>query len=245
MDVAHHVLLDSKFRSWFARVGSDPNYTLKKVMVETVDMFGPNKVGFIKLKADIRDHADRVVPGIAVLRGNSVCIFVVLECEEDGCLYVVLTAQPRVAAGDMALLEIPAGMTDDNGDIRLVATAELREELDLAIDPTRLIRMTRPGRPLFLSPGLLDERMHIYAYHASISRQKLDAMNGKLTGNEEENERICLKIVPLDDLENAIDDMKVCPAHQLIFHFSFLISYLQTLTALYMYTSRHQMSNIK
>lgn len=47
--------------------------------------------------------------------------------------FVILTEQPRIPAGSLTFLEIPAGMIEDN-TFRFAASKELEEETGLKID---------------------------------------------------------------------------------------------------------------
>ncbi|KAJ1492395.1 hypothetical protein T484DRAFT_1771342 [Baffinella frigidus] len=55
---------------------------VKKILIQSVDMFGP-RVGFIKFSADIQDKEGTKIPGVVFMRGNAVGIFVLITCEED------------------------------------------------------------------------------------------------------------------------------------------------------------------
>lgn len=51
-------------------------YKLRKINVQAVDMFGPDRIGFLKLQAEVTsDHGDWL-PGAVFLRGGSVAIMV-------------------------------------------------------------------------------------------------------------------------------------------------------------------------
>jgi ADP-sugar diphosphatase len=51
-----------------------------------------------------------------------------------------------------------------------------------------------------MSPGGCDEFIRLFACVKSVTQDKLEELEGKLTGNLEEGETICLKIVPLDEV---------------------------------------------
>jgi ADP-sugar diphosphatase len=53
---------------------SDP-YSLRSILVQSVDWFGKSKIGFIKLKTCVRNSdAKNDLPGIIFLRGGSVAM---------------------------------------------------------------------------------------------------------------------------------------------------------------------------
>ena len=115
------------FKDWRANV--DKEFDVKSILIQSVDMFGPEKVGFIKFKAQVSDKDGATIPSIVFMRGASVAILFVLRPKEDSSvLYTILTVQARFAIGKHSFAEIPAGMTDDNGDFVGVAAKEVKEE---------------------------------------------------------------------------------------------------------------------
>ena len=71
--------------------------------------------------------------------------------------HLYLITQPREAVGDAALLELPAGKLDEDGEGPLdAAKRELAEEIGKGAREWRAITT------FFSSPGLLDEEMHLF-----------------------------------------------------------------------------------
>lgn len=56
--------------------------------------------------------------------------------------YVVLTVQPRIAAGSLGFVELPAGMLDDQSNFAGAAAKEMEEELGLVISREELTCLT-------------------------------------------------------------------------------------------------------
>jgi ADP-sugar diphosphatase len=126
--------------------------------------------------------------------------------------YVVLTVQPRIPAGSLEFVEIPAGMVD-NGTRTFAGTAanEIKEELHFTIEEKDLVNMselvdipddTSESLPkgVYPSVGGCDEYIPIFAYEKVVPRQTLEEWNGKYTGLREEGENITLKIVRMEEL---------------------------------------------
>ncbi|EXJ80509.1 hypothetical protein A1O1_08654 [Capronia coronata CBS 617.96] len=71
--------------------------------------------------------------------------------------YVILTLQPRIAAGSLSFVELPAGMIDDSGSFAGAAAREIQEETGLEIAAEELIDMTqlalRARRPTTVDRG--------------------------------------------------------------------------------------------
>ena len=85
-------------------------------------MFGP-RVGFVKFRSEALVVTDTGiadgtvgVPSIVFMRGGSVGVLIVLECEGEE--FTILTHQARVAAHDHSLPEIPCGMMDGSGNFK-------------------------------------------------------------------------------------------------------------------------------
>ncbi|KAI0905224.1 hypothetical protein F4823DRAFT_627987 [Ustulina deusta] len=143
----------------------DP-YALRSIAVQSYDLFGGKRVGFLKLQADVANSAGEPLPGAVFLRGPSVGMLVMLipddvppaappqigkhagPCDEEEERYVILTIQPRVPAGSLAFAELPAGMVDDDDDdtgesggwkFAGTAAREIYEELGIEIPASELI----------------------------------------------------------------------------------------------------------
>lgn len=202
---------------WAADI--DPRFCVRTIRLQSIDLFG-KRVGFVKFEADVTGrNADgssdgEKVPDIVFLRGDSVAILVILECpraHDDLAReiyqteeYAVLTVQPRFAARSFAFAEIPAGMLDGSDNFVGAAAKELEQELgsDFKITFDELVPL---GDAFFPSPGGCDERIKLFACVHKVSRAFVEELEGRHTGCLEENERITLKIVPLEDLANLPD----------------------------------------
>ncbi|KAF2187262.1 ADP-sugar diphosphatase [Zopfia rhizophila CBS 207.26] len=121
-------------------------YKLRKIDVQAADWFGEKKLGFVKLQAEVTNDNEEWLPGAVFLRGGSVGMLIILQPDdvEEGTetdKHVLLTVQPRIAAGSLALAELPAGMLDD-GTFSGKAAQEIFEETHLEVPENHLINMT-------------------------------------------------------------------------------------------------------
>jgi ADP-sugar diphosphatase len=206
------------FTDWLASVDRQ-RFILKSVHIQSIDMFGP-RVGFLKFKVDVVDVQTKFLPGVVFARGGSVTVLVVLVCEGEA--HAVVTVQPRLATGSFDFVELCAGMLDGSGNFAGVAAKELKEELGIEVKEEDLTDLsTLSGHPggVYLSPGACEETIRFYALCQSVTREELEAMEGRCTGVLEEGEQITLKIVPLDSLV-TIADAKTIVAHSLFQRFS-------------------------
>ena len=103
--------------------------------------------------------------------------------------HVWLVRQPREVIGEPALLELPAGKLDEEGeDLVETAKRELAEEIGKAAEHWEHLHS------FHTTPGFSDEQCHIYLA-TELSDREADA---------EENERIEIVPWPLADLGEAI-----------------------------------------
>jgi 8-oxo-dGTP pyrophosphatase MutT (NUDIX family) len=103
---------------------------------------------------------------------------------------VYMVTQPREAVGQEALLELPAGKLDVEGEEPLdAAKRELAEEIGKGANDWQKIKT------FWTSPGLLDEEMHLYLATELYDQQ----------ADSDEDERIEIEPVPLADLDGLID----------------------------------------
>jgi len=194
-------------------------YKLRKIDIQSVDRFGGGKrLGFVKLKAEIKNDEGEHLPGSVFLRGPSVGMMVILQPDdvaEDSReeKHVLLTLQPRIPAGSLAFPELPAGMVDDSGTFAGAAAKEIKEELGLDIPESELTNLTELAIPLsdksyaeslpqavFPSGGGSDEYIPIFLHQKRVPRGQLQEWTGKLTGLRAQGEKITLKLVKLEDL---------------------------------------------
>jgi len=116
-------------------------YVLRSLTVSHADFFG-SRIGFLNVAAEIKNSSGESLPGTVFLRGGSVAMLVILqEKEAEGEEWVLLTVQPRVPAGNLEFVELPAGMID--GDTFSGAAAmEIEEECGVEIRAEGLIDLT-------------------------------------------------------------------------------------------------------
>ncbi|KAF3479850.1 nudix hydrolase 14 [Arthroderma uncinatum] len=199
-------------------------YVLRNIAVQAVDHFGA-RLGFVKFKADVStDNGDKL-PGSVFLRGGSVGMLPDDLPESsnpssgDG-KYAVLTVQPRIPAGSLTFVELPAGMIDEQGSFAGAAANEIQEETSLSIKQEELIDMSSLAilgphknrnkeeseekeslqNAVYPSPGGCDEFIPLFLCEKRMPRADIQQMQGKLTGLRKEGEMITLKLVPLDQL---------------------------------------------
>jgi ADP-ribose pyrophosphatase len=102
-------------------------------------------------------------------------------------LYMV--RQPREPVGAQALLELPAGKFDEEGeDVQATAERELAEEIGKGA------RTWEHLTTFFTTPGFADETMHLYLATDLYDQE----------AETDEDERIEIVAVPLDELDDAI-----------------------------------------
>lgn len=203
-------------------------YSLKSIEVQSVDFFGGQRIGFLKLKADVSNDESEHLPGSVFMRGGSVAMLIVLTPSDAGSAsdqdrpeeHAILTVQPRIPAGSLSFIEFPAGMIDDSGTFAGAAAKEIQEETGLEMSSDELVDMTQlagqlgsskpKGRgtsdeeqlqdAIYPSPGGSDEFIPIFLARKSLTTQKVDELKGKLTGLRDHGEKITLKIVKLDEV---------------------------------------------
>ncbi|KAH6885252.1 hypothetical protein B0T10DRAFT_564045 [Thelonectria olida] len=197
---------------------SDP-YALRSITIQAFDLFGGKRVGFVKLAATVSNSAGEQLPALAFLRGPSVAMLVMLipddTPKDSDERYVVLTVQPRIPAGSLSFVELPAGMVDDEGSFKGAAAKEIEEELGITIHEDELKCLSELAAPedgssseglakaMFPSAGGCDEHITIFSYERRIPRDQLKEWSGRLTGIRDHGERITLKVVPMKDAWKA------------------------------------------
>ncbi|XP_020597888.1 nudix hydrolase 14, chloroplastic [Phalaenopsis equestris] len=183
---------------------------LQRVEVQGIDMF-QDRIGFLKFKAEVYDtQTGMKVPGIVFARGPSVGVLILLESEED--TYVVLTEQARVPVGKL-LLELPAGMLDDGGDVVGTAVREVEEETGINLNVRDMVNLTAfldttTSCKVFPSPGGCDEELNLFLYKGPVKKEIVTALQGKEMGLRNHGELIKVHVIPYNKLWRLTADAK-------------------------------------
>ena len=127
---------------------------------------------------------------------------VVVPVLDDG-ITAVLVRQYRVATG-MALLEVPAGKRDVDGEPP-AATAARELEEEIGFRPGRLVKLAE----FFNTPGFCDEYTHLYA-----ALDLVDAGGRRATSVEEHH--MVMEQVALADVERLIAQRELVDAKSII-----------------------------
>lgn len=190
-------------------------YSLRRVTIQSVDYFGRDKetgllkLGFVKLSAEIRNKNGEYLPGIAFLRGGSVAMLMILRPSDSQTeRWVIMTEQPRIPAGSLTFMEIPAGMIE--GDTFAGAAAkEIFEETGLEVKADELKDLTKLAlgeaeeslqTAMYPSPGGSDEYIAIFLWEKVLDRQEIQDLKGKLTGLRRQGEKITVRILDYEEL---------------------------------------------
>jgi ADP-ribose pyrophosphatase len=111
----------------------------------------------------------------------------IVACDEQ---HVWLVRQPREICGEQALLEVPAGKLDVEGeDPRAAAERELAEEIGKAAESWEHLKA------IYTSPGFTDERIDLFL---------ATGLRDVARPHVEEDERIEVVAWPLARLDDAI-----------------------------------------
>ena len=191
----------------------DAPYTLRKIHIQAVDYFGKN-IGFIKLDAVLQNSKDQkaFLPGKIFMRGGSVAMLMILRPNDSNDeRWVILTEQPRIPAGSLSFLEIPAGMIDNSETFAGAAAKEMFEETGMKISMDELVDMTELAlegsdnpenlrAAMYPSPGGSDEFIALFLWEKRMERLEIEALKDKLTGLRLQGEMIKLKLLRYEDL---------------------------------------------
>ena len=212
------------FKNWCQKYDFNEDastYRIDWIEIQQIDSFskpGTPSKGFLKFEPGIKKkfHGGNwnSLPSIIFMRGDSVCILVILKCE--GRKYVVLTNQPRVPTGKREFLEIPAGMIDASSIISAAIT-EMNQETGIIVERGELINMPEvlglSHNSLYMSPGGCDEAISFFLYEAQATKQQLSEINKRIKGEAGEGEEIKVVITDLDNMIKKSADAKSVIAH--------------------------------
>ncbi|KIW11885.1 hypothetical protein PV08_09158 [Exophiala spinifera] len=193
----------------------DSPFKLKSITIQSVDIFRNGQIGFLKLNAEIKNERGQELPGICFLRGGSVGILMILTPRDAiDEKWVIMTSQPRVPAGTLTFVEIPAGMLDYHrgtfaGKAALeieeetglsIPTGELRDLTQLALEGSEIEEHKQLKPAMYPSPGGCDEYIALMLWEKEMDRQEIEDLKGRLTGLRTQGELITLKLLPYAEL---------------------------------------------
>jgi 8-oxo-dGTP pyrophosphatase MutT (NUDIX family) len=197
----------------------DP-YFLRWIKIQAFDEFpvnGVRRILFIKLFAEVTtDDNDsgknEFLPGVVFLRGGSVAILMIVR-PTDAPLerYVIMTEQARIAAGSLSFMEIPAGMLDDERNIKSAALREIEEEVGIFPKVDELVDMTKLAvqnhkvseniqSAMYPSPGGCDEFISIFLWEKELDRLDIENLKDRLTGDRAAAEKITVRLLEYEKL---------------------------------------------
>lgn len=192
----------------------DKPYSLKSIDILSVSFKGQG-ILFLKFEALITNAAGERLPGIVFLRGPSVAMLMILRPHDNKSeRLVIMTEQPRIPAGSLAFLKIPAGMMDDDKDTFAgVAAREIKEETGLTVhrkdlkDLTALALDNAPNptgeklhNAMYPSPGGCDEYIALFLWEKVLNRQLMEQIKGRLSGLRSQSEMIRIRLIKYEDL---------------------------------------------
>ncbi|WP_223834295.1 NUDIX hydrolase [Spirosoma profusum] len=127
--------------------------------------------------------------------------------------YVLLVRQRRTCDGSLTYEHL-AGMVDEK-DFSPVETAvrELGEETGLPINMSDVKPLF--SRPLFSATSTSDECLHFFYYEHRMPVAEINALDGRSTGEEGENEHTQLSIATFPEAQQRIANLHGILAHLL------------------------------
>lgn len=143
------------------------------------------------------------IPPICFLKGEVVCVCMVLIDSLSKDKYLLLVKQRRIAEGGYTY-EHPAGMVDGSVSPEDIAIQEVREETGISIERKDLIHLNRV--PLFPSTGTSDEAMYFFAVELTLSTEEILRYDAKKMGTTYEFERITTKVLPFVEAHSKINN---------------------------------------
>lgn len=178
----------------------DP-YFLRWIKIEAFNEFfikGKPKpcILFMKIFAEVSTNYNNFLPGVVFLRGGSIAILMIRVQDAPLERYVIMAERPRVAAGSLEFMEIPAGMFDDEEkNVKIAGLGGIIEEFGLVPKVAELINMTSlavrdaPVKEdlrdaMYMSPGGCDECIDIYLWEKAMDRLDIETLKGSLIFQE-------------------------------------------------------------
>lgn len=214
------------FKQWLQNFDHD-NIELGKIVVQSVDgvFVGESEAGerrskvifakfLVFFRLNKKDERGIYKVGTVFMRPPSVSVFIIVECEETGRRYILLTKQARVPAGTLSFLEIAAGTLEDDGVVGRAVT-EIEEETSLKVLASELKLLG----DYYPSVGACPEIITAYYVVKKLPRAKIENMATETFGLAAENELINVVFVSVESFiqeASRLQDGKIFSALGLI-----------------------------
>jgi 8-oxo-dGTP pyrophosphatase MutT (NUDIX family) len=144
------------------------------------------------------------IPPICFIKGEVVCVCIVLIDRETKEKYLLLVKQRRIAEGGFTL-EHPAGMVDGTKTPLEIAVMEVKEETGIIVSENQLINLS-PNKRLFPSTGTSDEAMYFYFCEILLEKKEIESFENKEMGTAYEFERITTHVYPFIEGHQKINN---------------------------------------
>jgi len=144
------------------------------------------------------------IPPICFIKGEVVCVCIVLIDKKTKEKYLLLVKQRRIAEGGFTY-EHPAGMVDGTKTPLEIAVMEVKEETGIIVTENDLINLS-PKKRLFPSTGTSDEAMYFYFCEITLDKTEIETFENKEMGSEYEFERITTHIYPFVEGHHKINN---------------------------------------
>ncbi len=144
------------------------------------------------------------IPPICFIKGEVVCVCIVLIDKQTKEKYLLLVKQRRIAEGGYTY-EHPAGMVDGTKTPLEIAVMEVKEETGITVAEEDLINLS-PNKRLFPSTGTSDEAMYFYFCEIELDKTEIDSFENKEMGTAYEFERITTHVYPFVEGHHKINN---------------------------------------
>ncbi|MEO0471906.1 MAG: NUDIX hydrolase [Bacteroidota bacterium] len=141
------------------------------------------------------------IPPICFLKGEVVCVMVVLIDQDSGEKYNLLVRQRRICNGDF-IYEQVAGMVDIDDDPHDVAVRETAEEVGIQVKKEDVILLNQT--PYFPSTGTSDEALYFYYCELKMSAAEIASYHNQQMGVISEHERIYTHLATIEEARRLI-----------------------------------------
>lgn len=193
----------------------DP-WALKEIIIHNVAFSSKHGIRYMTIEAKLQRTNEAGEPKelnrIVFLRGGSVGMLMILRPRDSHLeRYVIMTEQPRLGAGSMGFLEIPAGMLNDSPEVQGKVLEKIEEETGFTIQKDELIDLTELAlrdvetadavqAGMYPSPANLDEFFHLFVWEKELDRLEIEDLKSRLTGLRKHQDMITLVICNYEDV---------------------------------------------
>lgn len=181
-------LIDSRYKAWLERIKESGTTVRSVQLLATVQRGAKTFAGLVD--TELVTEGGQLLHRCMMIRGDSVIVVPVIYPDDGSPPYTLMVEQHRPVDG-CDTLEFVGGMLESGKSAETCAVLEVKEELGLTIEPSKLHLLHR--EPIRVCTAMLDERAYVFMFTLEVTGNFRQEIEGASTGDHSDGEWIRIR----------------------------------------------------